>query len=240
MRYVNELSRPGIRFGARQSVLRFAQLANMRLVVEYQATLYGVCLIALACVPLYLMDYHKGSLPVTGLFVSVFLGALIVCVLIRSQVSERPEGSVSRSDVSTLVVPPLITGFVMAPLIYFGMNYLGARVTDLVPAIQGILANDQAYFWKPVWHVALGSVMVFAVSHEKLLVLPLQMRNGLPYVEATQFVLSRVDDKAYSRVALVFFLISVAFLSFFPVISLIIPAMMAHLSVTMYSRLLSS
>lgn len=219
----------------------------------------SVILSLAASIPLYLVDYESGSLPVVGWLYAWVMGALIAAALIRRGL-EGEGFSVYRSGalkvymevgkLAALFGAAILCSFYLAA---FALDRIDGHVvngaTNVVdvdawsaakPVAISIAENTFAFWWKPMAHVAMGSLVTFAAFSLMLVSAPLRMRCRVSSKNAEEFVRERIDEnnQGIFTPALILYVVGTT-LVFVPLLNLGLPALAAGVSLVMYRAVLS-
>jgi hypothetical protein len=201
-------------------------------------TAIAAVIVAAAAIPGYLIGYHSGNIALIGLATTSGIGAMTVVYLIRRAVDKDEPGL----DYSW---PRLVCGIGTATgLLVLAMFVL---MTELIGSINGmpdevvtVVSNSQSSLWKPVAHLAMGSVILFAAAPVMLLVIPLMIRHGMGFKDALNVATWRVEGKHYNWLSTTMFLIVLTTVAWLPYVCLVVPAFVASLSEVMYRDIFSS
>lgn len=208
------------------------------LVRSPQYSMAGVALVLIASLPLYASGYQSGRFPVMGFGLAMSLGALVTNLILALAVSAKRRRFWSARLVPSLVVFPLIVGLIVAPLFFYVFGAVYSVIAPDVEVVALWVANEQAYAWKPLWHIGLGSILSLGMAPVLALLWPLQLRTQLPVDEALVFLWNRIENVYYSGLSVRLLVLVVAFfVAPLPLAALVIPPAVVLFEIRLYRQI---
>lgn len=203
----------------------------------YAAKSSGVVLAAAGL--LYMIGYHNGAYPIIGFCLAMSAGAAIPSVLIAAD--GRSGFTTTQAKLVVIGAISGTVGFVVAPVLYFVLN-VGLTVGGVGdPAILAWAENISVSPVKPFWHIAVGSLTVYAAAPVLLLAYPLMAKTGLNMKSAIRYVWRRVEEREYEwRTVTTTLALSAIVVAWIPVLNVVIPGVIALVSARMFDKMLST
>lgn len=206
-----------------------------------QAAVIGTAIVCLVTVPLYAIDYHLGQLPVFGFCLSLAIGAALMPVLIGTLARDKDPRAWTRLIWIDSLLAAAAIGLIVGPALYWVLNTGVSMAGFISPVISHWVANDNAYAWKPIWHVALGASILLGVAPVLVNAIPLRLRAGLSLREACRYVWRRVEGRHYDPMAVTLGMAAVGLVvGILPGAGVFVPILLARLSLTLFSHVFST
>lgn len=197
----------------------------------------GMALVLIASVPLYAIGYQSGAFPLVGFGLALTIGAFVTNFILVLTVRAQQRRFWSAHLVPSLVIFPLLVGLVVAPLFFFVVGSVYSAIAPDVEVVAMWVANEQAYAWKPLWHIGLGAILSLGMAPMLALLWPLQLRTQLPVDEAMVFLWSRIENVYYSGLSVRLLVLMLAFfVAPLPLAAVVIPPVAVLFQIRLYKR----
>jgi len=208
---------------------------------DWKAAVIGTAIVCLATVPLYVIDYHLGQLPILGFSLSLAIGAALMPVLMGTLVRDKDPSAWTRLIWLDSLFAAGAVGLVAGPTLYWVLNAGVLAVGFVDPVIAQWVSNDNAYAWKPIWHVALGASILLGIAPVLMNAIPLRLRAGISLREACMYVWRRVEGRHYDPVAVTLGMAAIGLVvGILPGAGVFVPILLARLSLTLFSHVFST
>lgn len=204
-------------------------------IVDFALVFFGAGL-------LYAIGYHDGSYPLVGGCAAFALGTITpTVVMLRHGALKRGVRQLLADALGNL----LLTSAILAPALFaciYGVFSLYASLYSMAETDLYLWrVNEQAYFWKPFWHIALGASLSVAIQPSLLLAWPMAIKTGLRLKDSENFVWRRLQGSTFSRRKTVTAAgLIAAGIAWMPVVCVLIPVFVAHWALVLHQHALTS
>lgn len=192
----------------------------VRHVLATRGTPAAVFIILVAAMPLYAMNYHRGEVPILGLWVSLAAGGLAagaaVGVVVASLLAGRPQ--LALTGVACMwrwaVVVTLALGGTLGMTIWVARVLVASSI--VAEPFSLWITNEYPDVWKPIAHVTASAVLLLGVAPFAALAVPALAVAGGPMGDAVNWMRRHVHHRAYDAFRLGWWYLALAAVGFIP------------------------
>jgi hypothetical protein len=197
----------------------------VRHVLATRGTPAAVFIILVAAMPLYAMDYHRGEVPVLGLWVSLAAGGLAagaaVGVVVASLLAGR--GQLALTGVTCMwrwaVVVTLALGGTLGVAIWVARVVVASSF--VAEPFSLWITNEYSDVWKPIAHVTASAVLLLGVAPFAALAIPALAVAGGPTGDAVDWMRCHIHHHAYDAFRLGWWCLALAAIAFIPYVGVL-------------------
>jgi hypothetical protein len=217
----------------------------VRHVLATRGTPAAVFIILVAAMPLYAMDYHRGEVPVLGLWVSLAAGGLAagaaVGVVVASLLAGR--GQLALTGVTCMwrwaVVVTLALGGTLGVAIWVARVVVASSF--VAEPFSLWITNEYSDVWKPIAHVTASAVLLLGVAPFAALAVPALAVAGGPTGDAVDWMRCHIHHHAYDAFRLGWWCLALAAIAFIPYVGVLaVPVACLMIVRTFHLAILSS
>jgi hypothetical protein len=196
-----------------------------RHVLATRGTPAVVIILLVAAMPLYAMSYHRGEVPILGLWVSLAAGGLAagaaVGVVVASLLAGRPQ--LALTGVACMwrwaVVVTLALGGTLGMTIWVARVLVASSI--VAEPFSLWITNEYPDVWKPIAHVTASAVLLLGVAPFAALAVPALAVAGGPTGDAVDWMRCQVHHRTYDAFHLGWWCLALAAIAFIPYVGVL-------------------
>ena len=194
-------------------------------VLATRGTPAAVLIILVAAMPLYAMNYHRGEVPILGLWVSLAAGGMAagaaVGVVVASLLAGRRP--LALTGVSCMwrwaALVTLAVGGTLGVTIWVARVVVASSI--VAEPFSLWITNEYPDVWKPIAHVTASAVLLLGVAPFAALAVPALAVAGGPAGGAVDWMRLHVHHRAYDAFHLGWWCLALAAIAFIPYVGVL-------------------